>query len=262
MDGELVVVYDVKREEKAGELEVGGRGSARTCFLLNRPTGHGQLPAAEAGDRAAESGPSSACSRQEHGTEAHRASRPYRGKAFPGPLMRGAAGNHETGVSEDVPRPFAAGQQTERRGWGLGLRTVQACRQTRPGASGPPGAPPAVPEACPPPRRVLAECPLHVPRANERALGGCPKACGPLQGQCGGCPRRHTLELDPAVSREKELEGGGERSRGAIVTARNGRRRGWPGTQLEWPAVTSGTTHTPQNARRGGATICPAGDPP
>lgn len=195
-------------------------------------------------------------------TEAHRASRPYRGKAFPGPLMRGAAGNHETGVSEDVPRPFAAGQQTERRGWGLGLRTVRACRQTRPGASGPPGAPPAVPEACPPPRRVLAECPLHVPRANERALGGCPKACGPLQGQCGGCPRRHTLELDPAVSREKELEGGGERSRGAIVTARNGRRRGWPGTQLEWPAVTSGTTHTPQNARRGGATICPAGDPP
>lgn len=97
-------------------------------------------------------------------TEAHRASRPYRGKAFPGPLMRGAAGNHETGVSEDVPRPFAAGQQTECRGWGLGLRNVRACRQTRPGASGPPGAPPpAVPEACPSPRRVLAECPLHVP---------------------------------------------------------------------------------------------------
>lgn len=68
VDGELVVVYDVKREEKAGELEVGGRGSARTCFLLNRPTGRGQLPAAEAGDRAAESGPSTACSRQEHGT--------------------------------------------------------------------------------------------------------------------------------------------------------------------------------------------------
>lgn len=30
MDGELVVLYDVRREEKAGELEVGDRGSART----------------------------------------------------------------------------------------------------------------------------------------------------------------------------------------------------------------------------------------
>lgn len=42
MDGELVVVYDVKREEKAGELQVGDCGStrttsprAKTCFLLN-----------------------------------------------------------------------------------------------------------------------------------------------------------------------------------------------------------------------------------
>lgn len=155
----------MKREEKAGELEVGGRGSARTRLLLNRPSGHW----AAAGCRGRRPG----CrERAEHrlltartrDTEAHRASRPYRGKAFPGRLMRGATGNRKTGVSDDVPRPFAAGQQTERRGWGLGLQNVRACRQTRPGASGPPGAPPpAVPEACPPPRRVLAECPLHVP---------------------------------------------------------------------------------------------------
>lgn len=157
------------------------------------------------------------------------------------------------------PSQLDSKQSAEVGGWGCGPS----------GPAGRPGpGPVARPELLPQflklalPRVVSPACPLHVPRANERALRGCPKACGPLQGQCGGCPRRHTLELDPAMSREKELEGGGERSRGAIVTACNGRRRGWPGTQLEWPAVTSGTTHTPQNARRGGATICPAGDPP
>lgn len=164
VDGELVVVYDVKREEKAGELEVGGRGSTRTCFLLNRPTGHGQLPAAEAGDRAAESGPSTACSRQEHGTRRLTAPHVLTAERH---FQDASCEEQQETTKRAFPKMSQGPSQLDSKQsaevGGLGLRTVQACRQTRPGASGPPGAPPAVPEACPPPRRVLAECPLHVP---------------------------------------------------------------------------------------------------
>lgn len=46
VDGELVVMYDVNREEKVGELQVGTNNSQRPalpepkiCFLLNKSPG-------------------------------------------------------------------------------------------------------------------------------------------------------------------------------------------------------------------------------
>lgn len=47
VDGELVVMYDVNREEKVGELQVGTNNSQRPalpepkiCFLLNKAPGN------------------------------------------------------------------------------------------------------------------------------------------------------------------------------------------------------------------------------
>lgn len=45
MDGELVVVYDVNREEKAGELEVGAAGRTTAEALVPPPPQQASWPA-------------------------------------------------------------------------------------------------------------------------------------------------------------------------------------------------------------------------